>query len=337
MAVCRIYLCTYRRHNLLPRAFKSLLAQTFTDWVCELHNDDPEDTFPKKLVEEIADTRISMCEHKHNLGPTRTFNLIFQEVSEQFVSLLEDDNWWEPSFLAKMIGVMEQFPTIHVAWANMHFWQEEPNGNWTDTGRNIWNRSETDPPELFDWGHPRQIFGALHSNGAMLVRAQFIKHYVIPEETPFTAAESFRERTYVFPILFVPQVYANFAITRNTSRSDSRASWGQMQTLLAASFFKHVPVKEKTLHQIWHEARSQVPKSTGTLFFVALIFPECRQLIKHATIIDWVFFIGFCIKRPVTAFQIFQSVAFNPKLWDFLDQQTARVTEQAQQRGFRGI
>lgn len=47
MAICRVYLCTYRRNNLLSRALNSLLAQTFKDWVCELHNDDPEDSFPE--------------------------------------------------------------------------------------------------------------------------------------------------------------------------------------------------------------------------------------------------------------------------------------------------
>ena len=50
MAKVRVYLLTYRRNHLLPRALKSLLAQSFTDWVCELHNDDPADLFPARLA-----------------------------------------------------------------------------------------------------------------------------------------------------------------------------------------------------------------------------------------------------------------------------------------------
>ena len=34
MALVRVYLGTYRRNNLLPRALNSLLNQTFSDWVC---------------------------------------------------------------------------------------------------------------------------------------------------------------------------------------------------------------------------------------------------------------------------------------------------------------
>ncbi|MEP0885050.1 glycosyltransferase [Trichocoleus sp. ST-U3] len=337
MAICRIFLCTYRRNHLLRRALDSLLAQTVTDWVCELHNDDPRDSFPRQLVEKINDPRISIVDHAENLGPTRTFNLIFREVSEPFISLLEDDNWWQPNFLEEMIEVMEKFPEVHVAWANMRFWLEENDETWTDTGRNIWEHSETAPPELFHWPHRRQIRGALHSNGAMIVRSQSAKQYVIPEKIKFGGTEAIRERAFHFPILFVPQVLANFSITKETSRSKNRLDFAQKQVLLVGSFLKHVPVKEETLSSIWHDARSKPAKSTGTLFFAALIFPECRKLLKHTLISDWLFFIALSLKRPLSSWQIFKSVASNQELWDFLDQQTALRAKEAQEQGFKGM
>jgi glycosyltransferase involved in cell wall biosynthesis len=107
MAICRIFLTTYRRHATLPRAIDSLLKQTVTDWICEVHNDDPSDPFPRQLVEEIGDPRIKIVDHAKNFGATYTFNLPFQPVQEEFVSILEDDNWWEPDFLEVMIKTME--------------------------------------------------------------------------------------------------------------------------------------------------------------------------------------------------------------------------------------
>ena len=68
MARVRIYLPTYRRPALLPRALASLRAQTFTDWVCELHNDDPEDPAPGQLLAGLGDPRITLVTHKRNLG-----------------------------------------------------------------------------------------------------------------------------------------------------------------------------------------------------------------------------------------------------------------------------
>ena len=50
----RVYLPTCRRPQLLPRALTSLRAQTCPDWVCELHNDAPDDPGPARLVADDA-------------------------------------------------------------------------------------------------------------------------------------------------------------------------------------------------------------------------------------------------------------------------------------------
>lgn len=323
MAICRVYLTTYRRHQTLPRAIESLLSQTVTDWVCELHNDDPSDPFPRQLLERIGDPRIQVIDHAENLGATRSFNLVFQPVAEEFVSLLEDDNWWEPDFLATMLNAMQQFPNVQVSWANMRHWQEETDGSWTNTGKTTWDIPASDQPQLFKWGHPRQMFGALHSNGAMLVRSRSASWYRTPSHTPFEGAEAIRERTFHFPILFVPQVCANFAMTRQSSRSNNAVIWAQLQTLLAGSFLKYVPLNPFELKQIWQDARSKTPKSTTTLFFAALSYPDISHVLKYANFTDWLFFISYCLKHPVAAWQISQAIAAYPALWQFLDEQTA--------------
>jgi Glycosyl transferase family 2 len=329
MAVVRIYLLTYQRDHLLPRAFQSLLSQAFTDWICEVHNDDPLNSFPGTFVNQIADPRIKIVNHKENFGATRTFNLVFQSVTEPFVCLLEDDNWWEPDFLTTMLNALEQFPSVQVAWANMRFWQENPNNIWTDTGKNIWNDCDSEVPQLFTWGQTQQIMGALHSNGAMMIRTQSIENYSVPEETPFEAMEAVRERTFPFPILFIPHVCANFAITQATSRSNNRVVWAQMQTLLMASFCKHTLIEVAEMERFWSGRRSKVARSTNGLFFAALICTECRILLRYATIGDWLFFIGSCIKRPFLAFQVLQSIKTYPKLWSFLDQKTSDRVQEA--------
>lgn len=317
MAICRVYLMTYRRNHLLPRALKSLLSQTRSDWVCEVHNDDPTDPFPRQLVEQLGDARITIADHPHNLGPTRAFNLIFQSVAEPFISLLEDDNWWEPEFLERMIHALEQSPTAQVAWGNMRCWQEETDGRWQDTGRSIWPTEPQTSPHLIPWGHLQQVMGALHSNGAMLLRSATAQ-YQTPDDTPFAAAEAIRERRFPFPLLFVPQVVANFAITQTTARGKEGDIWLQMQVLLTASFFKHTP--DATLaQQLWPAAWNKPAKSTATLFFAALACPECRFLLRHSRWQDWLFFLAFCLRRPAQALKGMGAIATYPQLWQFLD------------------
>jgi glycosyltransferase involved in cell wall biosynthesis len=328
MPTCRVYLLTYRRNNLLRRALQSLLNQTFTDWICELHNDEPEDSFPQRLVNQIADPRIQIINHTENLGATRTFNLVFKAVPESFISLLEDDNWWEPHFLETMLQSMKLHPAVQVAWSNMRFWQEEKDGSWTDTGRNIWDCLPTDDLKLFYWGQSQQVMGALHSNGALMVRAQSAEHFIIPEETSFAAVELVRERSFPFPILFVPQICANFAITQTTARSFDRAIWGQMQILLFASFFKHHQLESEALKQFCAELRSRTARSSNALFFAALICPECRFILRYAVLSDWLFFVASCCKRPQTTFKILRTRQLYPEIWNFLERETAnRVRE----------
>jgi hypothetical protein len=326
MARCRIYLLTYRRDHLLPRALESLLAQTVTDWVCELHNDDPTNPFPRQLVESIADPRITIVDHAENLGATRTFNLVFQPVAEPFVSLLEDDNWWEPDFLETLLAAFEQHPSVQIAWTNMRLWQECEDGTWLDTQQTVW--AESSIIQLFNWGQMQQVRGALHSNGAMMMRSQSAADYTIPETTPFAPIEAVRERTFRFPILLVSKVCANFAMTQSTARASQLTEWAQVQTLLTASFFKHTQTEPEFIQQVWQAARSKPARSTNGLFFAAFLCKKCRNLLRYATFADWLFLIASSLKHPIETFRSLNAIKVHPEIWQFLDEQTAQRAQE---------
>ncbi|MBD2491109.1 glycosyltransferase [Aulosira sp. FACHB-615] len=322
MAVCRIYLCTYRRPQLLPRALDSLLNQTFQDWICELHNDDPDDSTPKELVEKITDPRIILVNHPKNLGATQTFNLVFRKVDEPFVSLLEDDNWWNPDFLEKMLEAMEKHPEVEVAWSNMRMWQEQENGIWKNLQTSTFPLSIKEPYKLWYFPHKHQILGALHSQGAMLIRNKNIENYQVPVSTPSAIIEHVRERAYNYPILFVNQELANFAVTRSTSRSKNVVEWGVSQFLLAANFLRYMPLSEENIQLIWQEFRSKKVIATPTLLWSALLYPECRYLLHKATLYDWFVFILKIFKRPIQTYQFLKFIKNLQELQNFLERNT---------------
>src|SRR5437870_4247947 len=103
---CRVYLFTYRRPKLLSRAINSLVHQTYVHWVCEVHNDDPADPVPGKIIDEFKDARITLVTHPENYGGTKSFNCAFVPVQEKFVSILEDDNTWDREFLDTCIACL---------------------------------------------------------------------------------------------------------------------------------------------------------------------------------------------------------------------------------------
>ena len=71
-------------------------------------------------------------------GPTRNFNLVFEERDAEYVSLLEDDNWWEPSFLEEQLRALKGIPMLRLVVGNERIWRELQEGSWLDTGRTIW-------------------------------------------------------------------------------------------------------------------------------------------------------------------------------------------------------
>lgn len=301
MAICRVYLPTFRRPQLLLRAVESLLRQTFQDWVCELHNDDPSDSSPEELITRIGDRRIEVINHKQNLGATRTFNLFFKSVSEPFFSLLEDDNWWEPQFLERMIHAISSYPQVQIAWANMRIWEEQNDRSWRDTGRKVWpvERSE---PRLMDWPHPRQINGALHSNGAMLARSNFT-YFPVPESINFAAIEPFRERSFTHPLLFVAQPLANFAVTRQTARPSDAASWMHALAVLTGTFLAEVPAQPEQVREIWAKARGG-SRSTHVLFACAAHFSDCREMLRQTNLNDWLWTCAYTLRHPARMYRV---------------------------------
>lgn len=331
MAICRVYLCTYRRNQLLKRALASLISQTSKDWICELHNDDPNDPFPGQLVAQLSDPRISIINHKENLGPTRTFNLLYTAIEEPYLSLLEDDNTWEPNFLVTMIDAMERHPEVNIAWANMRMLEEQHDGSWLDTKRTIWPTTAQNDEQLFYWPHERQILGALHSNGAMLVRTTYAHKYRIPDSTPFVGVEHVRERTFLYPIMLVSQVLANFSITKETARSKDLGNWTQLQILLAGSYFKYVPLSKMDINNIWQKMAMGPIRTTNTLILTALIYPGCRKLLKHISIKDLMLFLASALKRPGVIIKALNTLSDYADLWLFLEQHTAQKVREMQE------
>jgi len=321
MAVCRVYLCAFRRPKLLTRAVDSLLAQTFGDWVCELHNDDPHDHFPAELVARIADPRITAINHPRNFGPTATFNLFFKHIEEPFFTILEDDNWWEPDFLQTMVSTILANPDVQVAWANMRYWHEQADGSWSDTGRNIWELQQTEPC-VMHWPDRCQIHGALHSNGAMLARSSF-EYFEVPESTTFGAIEPFRERTFVHPLLFVPQRLANFAVTRASARSTDPAEWMHAVTVLTGTFVSEVSLSRDQIAALLADARKQ-PRWTHVLFVCAWHFARCRAILIQASLSDWVWASAYAARHPLRIWSVRRLLHEKRAEEDFLIYHTRR-------------
>jgi glycosyltransferase involved in cell wall biosynthesis len=321
-AQVRVFVPTYRRGHLLPRALRSLRDQTFTDWTCEVHNNDPNDGFPAELVGRLSDPRIELHSHEANLGPTVAFNLFYRPVSEPFFSILEDDNWWEPEFLSIMIGEIRSHPSVTLAWCNQKIWEELPNGHWRDTGRLV-NEDAGAGSRLVEFGEFRQVMGCLHANGAMIMRSHPGQSYPTPADFPFSGTEAFRERLIPAPLLYVGSPLAVFSRTIRSARSDSRSEWAIVQNLLAATFIRNRRYDDREVAELFAAARAQRPPGTATLICAALTEPGCLRWLRHSRPVDWLRLLRGLVARPHVLWQVLRSRRRNIDWWNALDQQTA--------------
>jgi len=320
MALVRVFLLTCRRPTLLPRALDSLLKQTFTDWVCELHNDAPEDDGPRRLLEEIGDPRIILHQHPSNWGAVKTFQHAFAGGPEPFSSLLEDDNWWEPEFLATALSAIQSHPKVNLVWANLHMWRENHDHSWSPTGRTIWEYdAQTDTtPHLFQCPEPIQCFDALHSNGATLFRSSISRAAPIPDDTPFAVIEFVRERLLPGPLMLLPEPLGHFAVTLKTARSDKRESWLASQLLCAASYQLTIHPRNEELRNTWEVLRKQSPPGTNLLFHVALSGVRPVAILRYAHLADWFRFIRSLVRHPLSSLRALHFRSQHPKTWQAL-------------------
>jgi glycosyltransferase involved in cell wall biosynthesis len=312
---------------LLQRALESLRAQTFTNWVCEIHNDDPKDCVPAKLVKQLGDSRIQLCNHERNLGACATFNLFYRSTPEPFYCLLEDDNWWEPKFLETMLRAMESHPSVTMAWCNQRIWEEMPNGSWRDTCQ-LANYDENTESRLVEFGDARQIMGALHANGAMLLRSRLGETYTTPPGWPFAGMEALRDRMIPHPILYVNQPLAIFSRTLHTSRSQSHSEWALVQTMLASTFLKHAHYDHARLAVLFADARAKQPPVTNVLLLAGLVEPACRNLLCYSKTRDWLLLVRGLVRRPNVLWRIIRSRWHHQDWWELLDQYTAARFEE---------
>jgi glycosyltransferase involved in cell wall biosynthesis len=313
----RVYLFTYRRNHLLPRALDSLRAQTHTDWVCELHNDDPADPFPGELVARVNDPRVTYVRHPSNLGPTVSFNHTFRPVREPFVSLLEDDNWWEPGMLTRLLSELSARPEISVAWVNSWLWRETETGTWEKAGT-IWPVDGFDPVSLFTLPDPRQACRPIHSHGAMVMRVSDATMFPSPETLPVVMVEPVRERRYPSPLLLVREPLANFALTRESWRRETADENMQLLVLMAMTLMAGDHADE-FYRRMWSECRGARGHHHRALIVAGVLAGRLGRVLKGARLADLPVVLGWALRYPHRALKLFRARDRFPEVFAFLD------------------
>ena len=323
--VVAVYLVTYRRQKMLLRAVKSVLCQTYTNFIVRIVNDDPSDGSVARLLCELDDRRIKMFEPIQRRGATKNFNLMFEEKEAQFVALLEDDNWWEPSYLETMVSVLMRNPDDFVAVANERIWRELPGDAWQQTQRAIWNFSDV---RRHRFALEDVCGSAKLCNSSALYRLGPERTLRTPDSIPVDVTEHFRERLFDDSVILVGEPLVNYAETVHSARSVDD-TWSLYQILLIGSFFIAAPTAQlrcKIAARLWSSCAPGASPRAVSLAATGYAIPEARCLLSAAPWVAKARLLVWLARRPTRIYSLFRIVRHHKSELQFLA--SAPLTQQ---------
>ncbi|WP_342103557.1 glycosyltransferase family 2 protein [Luteococcus sp. H101] len=111
---------TYLRQEYLPKAIGSLLQQEFKDFTA-LICDNANSGTTRKFVESLNDPRLVYVPREHNLGLVRNSLEGFRAAESEFVTKLDDDDEFEPSYLGRCVQALREHPEAAFAFTDMRW------------------------------------------------------------------------------------------------------------------------------------------------------------------------------------------------------------------------
>ena len=93
---------TKNRPILLPRAIRSVLSQSFQDWLHVIVNDGGDPTVLETVAEPYKAAyggRLSILHNPTSLGMEAASNIGIRSCQSEFIVIHDDDDSWDPSFL----------------------------------------------------------------------------------------------------------------------------------------------------------------------------------------------------------------------------------------------
>ena len=101
-----VVVTTYNRAALLPRAVRSVLAQTYEDYELIIVDDCSTDDTPE-VVQRFADSRIHAVRQAENRGQSAAVNTGIRLARGEYIAFLDDDDEWVDTKLLHQVRTLD--------------------------------------------------------------------------------------------------------------------------------------------------------------------------------------------------------------------------------------
>lgn len=116
-----VILPTYNRANMVGRAVKSVLGQSY-DNLELIVVDDASSDHTKKVIQEFDDNRLKYIRHDENQGQAAAENTGIGRSTGEYIAFIDDDVEWLPSKVKNQVDAMNNAPesvgAVHCGYYN---------------------------------------------------------------------------------------------------------------------------------------------------------------------------------------------------------------------------
>ena len=103
----------YNKAPYIRKTVESVLGQTFGDFELIIVDNGSNDG-SSEIVSQFNDPRLSVHRMEENVGVSNARNIGVGLSSTPYVTFLDADDWWEPTFLEEMKGLIERHPNAGI-------------------------------------------------------------------------------------------------------------------------------------------------------------------------------------------------------------------------------
>jgi glycosyltransferase involved in cell wall biosynthesis len=166
----------YNAAPTVGAAIRSVLAQTLPDFELIVVDDGSTDETVAR-VQRFASDRIRLI-RQSNSGQAVARNTALAVARGMYVSLLDSDDLWAPTYLEEMAKILEANPNAGVAYPDAWVFDQEIGRIARVTAKQAWN-----PPSIPH--HPQSFFRALLEYGNFVFVGATIRQSVLDEVGAF--------------------------------------------------------------------------------------------------------------------------------------------------------
>jgi|GEM_PF-595666 len=118
---------TYKRSDMLGRAIKSVLSQSYRNLeLLVVSDNEPDDEFTNEaliLVNSFHDNRVRVVKQEHHTNGAVARNVGIREAKGEFIAFLDDDDWWESRKVELQVDLLKSLDESYgaVTCKNKHY------------------------------------------------------------------------------------------------------------------------------------------------------------------------------------------------------------------------